>query len=194
MFAALSVAPYRSTLFQSLRFLSKADAHAVMSRKQNRMAAAGDKALSQQAELDVAADDLASNRFVMGDHSLTFVVFADSMRALGNVATAAWRDLADCGAVVAREGAALEAAYFSMIPGNTRRRVRPGVISSRNFCAMAPLHNFPSGDEHGHWGAPIALFRTSGGTPYRFHWHVGDVGNTLVTGETGSGNRCSSDS
>ncbi len=187
MFAALSVAPYRSTLFQSFRFLSKADAHAVMSRKQNRMAAAGDKALSQQAELDVAADDLASNRFVMGDHSLSFVVFAGSMRALGNVATAAWRDLADCGAVVAREGAALEAAYFSMIPGNTRLRVRPGVISSRNFCAMAPLHNFPSGAEHGHWGAPVALLRTSGGTPYRFHWHLGDVGNTLVTGETGSG-------
>jgi type IV secretion system protein VirB4 len=187
MFAALCVAPYRSTLFQSFRFLSKADAHAVMNRKQNRMAAAGDKALSQQAELDVAADDLASNRFVMGDHALCLVAFADSMRALGNVATAAWRDLADCGAVVAREGAALEAAYFSMIPGNSRLRVRPGVISSRNFCAMAPLHNFPGGAEHGHWGAPIALFRTSGGTPYRFHWHVGDVGNTLVTGETGSG-------
>jgi type IV secretion system protein VirB4 len=187
MLGALSVAPYRSTVFQSFRFLSKADAHAIMHRKQNRMAAAGDKALSQQAELDVAADDLASNRFVMGDHSLCLVVFADSMRALGDVATAAWRDLADSGAVAAREGAALEAAYFSMVPGNARLRVRPGVVSSRNFCAMAPLHNFPSGPERSHWGEPIALLRTSGGTPYRFHWHVGDVGNTLVTGETGSG-------
>ena len=36
-------------------------------------------------------------------------------------------------------------------------------------------------------GGPIAILRGVAGTPYRFHWHVGDVGNTLITGETGSG-------
>ena len=187
MLGALSAAPYRSTLFQSLRFLAKADAQGVMSRKQNRMAASGDKAVSQAAALDQAADDLASGRFVMGDHALALVTFADGMPALRDVATAAWRDLADSGAVAARETLGLEAAYFSLVPGNARLRVRPGVISSRNFAALAPLHGFPEGPESGHWGPPIALFRTAGGTPYRFHWHVGDVGNTLVTGETGSG-------
>lgn len=187
MLGALLAAPYRLTLFQSFRFIGKADAHGVMSRKQNRMVASGDKAVSQIAALDQAADDLASSRFAMGDHSLTLLVFADSMPALRDVATAAWRDLADSGAVAARETLGLEAAFFSMVPGNNRLRVRPGVISSRNFAAMAPLHNFPDGPERGHWGAPIALFRTAGGTPYRFHWHVADVGNTLVTGETGSG-------
>jgi type IV secretion system protein VirB4 len=50
------------------------------------------------------------------------------------------------------------------------------------------LYNWPSGSARGHWpGPPIAIFRTLAGTPYRFHWQVGDVGNTLVTGVTGSG-------
>ncbi len=61
-------------------------------------------------------------------------------------------------------------------------------MKSSNFVAFAPLYNWPAGEERGHWpGPPIAIFRTLAGTPYRFHWQVGDVGNTLVTGATGSG-------
>jgi type IV secretion system protein VirB4 len=33
----------------------------------------------------------------------------------------------------------------------------------------------------------VALFRTTGGTPYLFHFHVGDVGNVAMFGPTGSG-------
>jgi type IV secretion system protein VirB4 len=187
MFAAMSVAPYRCTLFQSFRFLAKATADTIMNRKQNFMIGAGDKAFEQIEELRVAGNDLMSNKFVMGGHTLSVIAFADTMRNLTSVATAAWRDLADSGVVVAREGPALEAAWLSLISGNTRFWPRPGYLSSRNFAAMAPLHNFPQGPRRGHWGGPIAIFRGVAGTPYFFHWHVGDVGNTLITGETGSG-------
>lgn len=187
MFAALSVAQYRCTLFQSFRFLSKATADTIMNRKQNFMEGAGDKAFEQVEDLRLAANDLISNKFVMGGHSLSLIAFADSMRSLTGVATAAWRDLADSGVVVAREGPALEAAFLSLLPGNDKFWPRPGYLSSRNFAAMAPLHNFPQGPARGHWGKPIAIFRGLAGTPYRFHWHVADVGNTLITGETGSG-------
>lgn len=189
MFAAMSTAPYRCTLFQSFRFLSKATADTIMNRKQNFMTGAGDKAFEQMEELRQAGNDLMSNKFVMGDHSLSVIAFADSMKHLTNVATAAWRDLADSGVVVAREGAALEAALFSMVPGNDRLRPRPGYISSRNFCAMAPLHNFPKGRAKSNWGGPVAILRGAGGTPYLFCWQAGDDrnGNTLVTGESGSG-------
>lgn len=187
MFAALSVAEYRNTVFQSFRYLSKASADTVMNRKQNFMTGAGDKAFEQIAELQVAGNDLMANKFILGSHTLSVIAFADSMRALTGVATAAWRDLADSGVVVAREGPALEAALLSFVPGNHRFWPRPGYLSSRNFAAMAPLHNFPQGPRRGHWGRPIAIFRGIAGTPYFFHWHVADVGNTLITGETGSG-------
>lgn len=189
MFAALSVASYRCTLFQSFRFLSKATADSVMNRKQNFMVGAGDKAFEQMDELRQAGNDLMANKWVLGDHSLSVIAFADSMKHLTNVATAAWRDMADSGVVVAREGAALEAALFSMMPGNDRLRPRPGYISSRNFAAMAPLHNFPQGPARSTWGSPIAILRGAAGVPYRFSWQPeGDTnGNTLVTGESGSG-------
>ena len=122
-----------------------------MTRKQNFMSGAGDKAFEQIEDLRQAANDLLSNKFVLGHHSLSVIVFADSVKALTQVTTAAWRDIADSGVNVAREGAALEAALLSLIPGNDRLRPRPGYISSRNFAAMAPLHNFPQGQARGHW-------------------------------------------
>ena len=163
-----------------------------MTRKQNQMTVAGDKAASQTAALAEAADLLQGNAFVMGDHHLTLVVFADSLPALSDVAAQARRDLAESGAVVAREDLALEAAYWAQLPGNMRLRTRPGAISSRNFAAMASLHNYPAGASQGHWGAPLTVFRTTGGTPYRFHLHaptgtVTDLGNIFVAGPAGSG-------
>ncbi|MBP2300910.1 VirB4 family type IV secretion/conjugal transfer ATPase [Azospirillum picis] len=192
MFDGVLAAPYRCVLTQSFGFLNKQAAQAVLTRKQNQMLTAQDKAASQTAALSEAADLLASNAFVMGDHHLSLVTFADSLEALGEVAARARRDLADSGAVVAREDLALEAAYWAQLPGNMRLRPRPGAVSSRNLAAMASLHNYPTGAAGGHWGEPLTLFRTTGGTAYRFHLHaptetVTDLGNVFVAGPAGSG-------
>ena len=186
-FDLLLKAPYFFSLSQSFGFLSKSDAHGVMTRKQNQMVAASDKAHSQVTGLVEAADRLASNDFVMGSHHLVLTVFADSIPALAAVVAQARSDLADSGAVVAREDLGLEAAFWSQLPGNARLRTRPGVISSRNWSGMAPLHGYPGGMARGHWGAPVALFRTTGGTLYLLHFHVGDIGNIVMFGPTGSG-------
>jgi type IV secretion system protein VirB4 len=186
-FDLLLKAPYFFSLTQSFAFLSKPDAHGVMTRKQNQMVAASDKAHSQVEGLVEAADRLASNDFVMGSHHLTLAVFADSIPALARVVAKARSDLADSGAVIVREDLGLEAAFWSLLVGNARLRTRPGVISSRNWAGMAPLHGYPGGEVRGYWGAPVALFRTTGGTLYLFHFHVGDIGNIAMFGPTGSG-------
>ena len=192
MFDTVLGAPYRCVLTQSFGFLGKQDAQGIMTRKQNQMVTAQDKAASQTEALTEAADMLASNAFVMGDHHLTLMTFADSLDKLRLVASSARRDLAESGAVIVREDLALEAAYWAQLPGNMRLRTRPGAISSRNFAAMASLHNYPLGTQTGHWGAPLTLFRSTGGTAYRFHLHaptetVRDLGNVFVAGPTGSG-------
>ena len=192
MFDAVLTAPYRCVLTQTFGFLGKQAAQSIMSRKQNQMATARDKASSQADELTHAADMLASNVFVMGDHHLSLVTFADTLEALSVVAARARRDLAESGAVIVREDLALEAVYWAQLPGNMKLRTRPGAISSRNFAAMASLHNYPSGTALGHWGAPLTVFRSTGGTPYMFHLHaptgtVTDLGNVFVAGPAGSG-------
>ena len=151
------------------------------------MVATGDKAHSQIDGLAEAADQLASNVFVMGSHHLALTVFADTVPALDRVVAQARSDLADSGAVVAREDLGLEAAFWSHLPGNARLRVRAGVVSSCNWAGMCPLHGYPQGQPRGYWGDPVALFRTTGGTPYLFHFHVADIGNIAMFGPTGSG-------
>jgi type IV secretion system protein VirB4 len=187
MYAQLLAASYLSTTCQSFRFVPTNTAQDIMRRKRSRMLLAEDPAEAQADALRVAANGLGSADYVLGDYSFSLLTFAANQKALTDVATAAWADLADSGMVVSREMLGLEAAFFSMVPGNARLRPRPGYITSANFAAMAPLHAYPIGPERGHWGAPIAIFRSRAGTPIRFHLHVDDVGNVLVTGETGSG-------
>jgi type IV secretion system protein VirB4 len=192
MMDAILAAPYHCVLTQSFGFMSKQVAQNIMTRKQNQMVAARDKAASQTEALTEAADLLASNAFVMGDHHLSLTTFGTSLDKLRQVAARARRDLAESGAVVVREDMALEAAYWAQLPGNMKLRSRPGAVNSSNFAAMSAFHNYPPGAERGHWGKPLTVFRTTGGTAYRFHIHaptetVKDLGNIFIAGPSGSG-------
>jgi type IV secretion system protein VirB4 len=173
---------------QSFTFLSKTAARAVMERKQNQMLSARDRAASQIAGLGDALDDLMSNRFAMGDHQASVLVYGDDPRQLADNLSSARALLADSGLVTAREDLALEAAFWAQFPGNFSRRVRPAAITSRNFAALASFHTHPAGRaEANHWGPAVALLRTSAGSPFHFNFHVGDLGHTFICGPSGSG-------
>jgi type IV secretion system protein VirB4 len=181
-------APFPFVASQSFAFLSKAAARAVLERKQNQMVSARDRAVSQVAGLADALDDLTSNRFVMGDHQASVLVYGDTPAALAETLSQARAKLADAGLVVAREDLALEAAFWAQFPGNFALRARPAAISSRNFAAFAPLHTHPTGQPSGNlWGQAVAVLRTGAGSPYHFNFHVGDLGNTFICGPSGSG-------
>lgn len=192
MFYGLSVAPYRNTIAQSFRFLSNAKGMSLLSRKQNFMKIGGDKASSQVGDLELAQGELMGRKWVLGDHSLTLLCFAESEDAMVDVGTETWNDLAACGLVATRLSKALQAGFLSTIFGGGFWRPRPGFVKSSNFVAYSPFYNWPTGDEGSFWpGGPIATFRTKGGTPYYFSYHpphsTDGNGNTLMTGRSGSG-------
>ena len=210
MFNRLLSAPLSFVLTQSFSFLTKGTGQALLQRQFNRMANAGDFAVSQAAELKHALDALTSNEFVMGDHhfSLQITTVVDTatggrvshrLKPLNDGLALARSLLADTGMVVAREDLALEAAFWAQLPGNFPLRPRKAPITSRNFAAMAPFHNFPLGRETGnHWGDALALLITSARSPYYFSLHASDptdpeggsrkdTGHTLICGPTGSG-------
>jgi type IV secretion system protein VirB4 len=175
------------------------------------MANAGDFAVSQAAELKDALDALTSNEFVMGDHHCSLQVMADlpseaaespnsiRLKPLNDNTAAARTLLADTGMLVAREDLALEAAFWAQLPGYFAMRTRKAPITSRNFAAMSPFHNFPLGRRQGnHWGDALSMFVSSAGSPYYFSLHASDptdpdggsrkdTGHTLICGPTGSG-------
>ena len=211
MYNRLLAAPFGFVLTQSFTFLTKAAGQSLLQRQINRMANAGDFALSQAEELTDALDSLTSNEFVMGDHHFSLQVLADAAEPSTNAALGmrlkplndhialARSLLADTGMLVAREDLALEAAFWAQLPGNFPVRPRKAPITSRNFAAMAPFHNYPIGRASGnHWGDALCMFVTSARSPYYFSLHASDpgdpdggsrkdTGHTLICGPTGSG-------
>ncbi len=211
MYNRLLSAPFAFVLTQSFSFLTKAAGQALLQRQFNRMANAGDFAVSQASELQDALDALTSNEFVMGDHHFSLQVLADvtdpradatgggRLKTLNDHIALARSLLADTGMLVAREDLALEAAFWAQLPGNFPVRPRKAPITSRNFAAMAPFHNYPTGRATGnHWGDALSLFVTSARSPYYFSLHASDpmdpdggsrkdTGHTLICGPTGSG-------
>lgn len=207
MYDALLSAPFPFVLTQSFTFITKASAQGLLQRQSARMSNAGDFAVSQTEELVSALDALTANEFVMGDHHFTLQVLAEEGTGAGDNPIKRLNDhvalartlLADSGMTVAREDLALEAAYWAQLPGNFAYRPRRAPITSRNFAAMANLHNFPLGRAHGnHWGEALALLISSARSPYHFSLHASDptavdggsrkdTGHTLICGPTGSG-------
>jgi type IV secretion system protein VirB4 len=209
MYNRLLAAPFAFVATQSFSFLAKSSGQALLQRQFNRMLNAGDFALTQAAELEDALDALTSNEFVMGDHHFSLQVVADAsegaadrggrLKALNDAIALARSYLADTGMLVAREDLALEAAFWAQLPGNFPFRPRKAPITSRNFAAMAPFHNYPVGRAHGnHWGEALSMFITSASSPYYFSLHASDpadpdggsrkdTGHTLICGPTGSG-------
>ena len=211
MYDRLLSAPFAFVLTQSFTFLTKAAGQSLLQRQFNRMANAGDFAFSQASELKDALDSLTSNEFVMGDHHFSFQVLAEvtetrvgdagggRLKKLNDAIALARGLLADTGMLVAREDLALEASFWAQLPGNFPVRPRKAPITSRNFAAMAPFHNYPSGRATGnHWGDALSLFATSARSPYYFSLHASDpkdadggsrkdTGHTLICGPTGSG-------
>lgn len=192
-------APFSLVLTQSFSFLTKGTAQGLLQRQAHRMENAGDFAISQAAELKDALDALTSNEFVMGDHHFSLQILADTPKVLNDHLALARSLLADTGMTVAREDLALEAAFWAQLPGNFALRPRKAPITSRNFAAMVPFHNYPTGRATGnHWGPALTLLITSARSPYYFSLHASDptdpeggsrkdTGHTLICGPTGSG-------
>lgn len=211
MYNVLLSAPFEFVLTQSFAFLTKAAGQGLLQRQYNQMANAGDFAVSQAEQLKDALDDLTSNDFVMGDHHFTLQVLTalvdrqtkysneQRLKVLNDDVALARAILADTGMTTAREDLALEAAFWAQLPACFPLRPRKAPITSRNYCAMAPLHNFPAGRATGnHWGDALALLVTSARSPYYFSLHASDphdpdggsrkdTGHTFICGPTGSG-------
>jgi len=211
MYNVLLSAPFEFVLTQSFAFLTKAAGQGLLQRQYNQMANAGDFAVSQAEQLKDALDDLTSNDFVMGDHHFTLQVLTplvdrkggnsneQRLKSLNDDVALARAILADTGMTTAREDLALEAAFWAQLPACFPMRPRKAPITSRNFCAMAPMHNFPAGRPTGnHWGDALALLVTSARSPYYFSLHASDphdpdggsrkdTGHTFICGPTGSG-------
>lgn len=194
MLDSLLTLPMEFVLTQSFTFSNKQKALENIVLHRDRLVATGDLSQSQVDELSEALDDLTANKIVAGEHHLVLTPSASSMSQLEDNLTLAKSRLGDAGLITAREDDALEASYWSQLPGNFSYRPRPATITSKNFSAFSPFHNFPTGQiDNNHWGDALILLRSTSGTPYYLNFHNKKSsegyppGNGVAIGPTGTG-------
>ncbi len=166
-------------------------------KRQIRMMRAGDDAaISLQNDLVQAADDLASERLIFGDHHMSVATFAESEQKLDSIAAEIRNIAASVGVKLMMETYSARASYFAQAPGNASYRARRATITNLNFADMAALHRTPLGKpgDRTPWGTPITMFPTPERSAYRFSFHEKGSpeaeppsGHTIILGRSGSG-------
>lgn len=192
--------PFPLVISQSMTFINKHSASALMERQKNKLIASGDVAVSQIHEIADAQDDLISNRFVSGDHHLSITLRSEDGKKLKTAVTTTGAILSDTGMKWAMEEASVAASYYAQLPAQFKLRPRLSHINSRNFAGFSAFHNFPTGRmNNNQWGNAVMMFRTTSNSPYFFNFHQSevinskidenhkDLANTLIVGKSGGG-------
>ncbi|MGP9790891.1 VirB4 family type IV secretion/conjugal transfer ATPase [Roseinatronobacter sp. NSM] len=166
-------------------------------KRQIRMMRAGDDAaISLQNDLVQAADDLASERLIFGDHHMSVATFAESEQKLDSIAAEIRNIAASVGVKLMMETYSARASYFAQSPGNASYRARRATITNLNFADMAALHRTQLGKSRARtpWDTPITMFPTPERSAYRFSFHEKGSpaseptsGHTIILGRSGSG-------
>ncbi len=165
-------------------------------RARRMMVSMHDAGVSQQEELEQAADDLVTGKLIFGEHHMTAAIYSHSEDIIEK-AVADIRQIAQgAGVKIISEAFASRSHYFAQWPGNASFRARIATITNRNFAGMASLHRTPlgrRGDELP-WQTPVTVFPTPERTGYQFSFHPKGApdqeppaGHTLMLGPSGGG-------
>ncbi len=198
LLSSLADLPIEYVQSQSFSPLGRQQALRTLDRAKSRLWAAGDRAVSQIAELDQAMDALSGGGLVFGEYHYSLAVRAANRQALETVLADARAELTRNGLVSVRETHGALPAYLAQFPGNWRYRPRVAVISSQNASALTAPHGEYLGKSEGNpWGPAVCAFRTRQGQLHHFSFHpsepgrssIGELvlGNTLIIGKSGVG-------
>lgn len=180
--------PFEFVITQSFLFTNRQSAINKMQLQQNRMIQAGDKAISQIAEISEALDRAMSGEIAFGTHHLSVMCVADNIKDLKAFLSITSVELTNTGGVGVQEKVNMEPAFWAQLPGNFDFIVRSSVINTMNLAAFNSCHNYPIGKPRGnHWGDAVTVLDTTSSTPYFFNFHLRDVGHTTIIGPTGAG-------
>jgi type IV secretion system protein VirB4 len=180
--------PFEMTLTESFAFVDRQIGVEKVDLAVRRMRASDEDTQTLKMGLTQAKDELISGQMALGDHHLSLLVRAPSLKALEPAIAMGLSAMADLGAVAVREDINLEPAFWAQFPGNEAYIARKGLISTQAYASFASLHSFPIGQAEGnHWGQAVTVFETTSATPYFFNFHKADLGNTIVIGPSGSG-------
>ena len=145
---------------------------------------------SQAALIDLTVDDLN-----YGYHSMTLLINESDADALIQTKNSLSEILTNSGYGLVLEVIYQLGAFISTLPGSTDINIRSKLISSRNLSDMTITRSISLSKNENTYLSSIrntmtpclCLFETKSGVPFRFNFHVDDVGHFMIIGPTGGG-------
>lgn len=185
-------------LTQHFNFMSVFEGKKFLERQRNQLKAAEDGAQTQIAQMDQAIDDLISGHFGFGEYSATLLIFGDTSEQLNRNVAAVNATIKDTGILPAPVSTAIDAGFFSQLPGNWKYRPRVAGITTRNYMGLSSLHNYDIGKRDDNpWGQAVTLLKSPSLQPFYFNFHYSKdeedatdkkvLGNTRIIGQSGAG-------
>lgn len=155
----------------------------------------------QQSETDVdpamiensndsaeALSELGTGAVAYGYYTMTMTLFADTEKDADNAASHVLSMINRLGFTGYIETDNAIEAWRGSLPGCPRCNIRRPLVSSLNFCHLAPVTAMWSGDKRNkHLKGPVLLYSDSYNSEFRLSLHVGALAHTLITGPSGSG-------
>ncbi|HDR9474420.1 VirB4 family type IV secretion/conjugal transfer ATPase [Burkholderia multivorans] len=163
-------------LSQSLTFLPFNKADKFLDKQISNFSSTDEAASAiQLKQLRDARSNLAAGKFGMGEHEFILTLYGDSIKEVNEAIGMAVAALEEKSLIAIRKRRGkLITQYFGMLPGNfLTDRLDAMPVSTDNFAAFFPMHNFMTGRAEGtQWGMPITVLKTTSGAPYFFNFHV----------------------
>ena len=144
-----------------------------------------EKAEQVAEEMEAVRGDIVSE----GYYTCTVIVKDESLTLLEEKLKAIKKIFINKGMTVIEETVNIIEAWFGSMPGNIYNNLRTPIVNSLTFSHLIPSSSIWAGEKYNKHldGPPLLYTQTDGSTPFRLNLHVGDVGHTLILGQTGGG-------
>jgi len=182
--------PFELIVSNSFVFFTRDYATKKVQLQQTYLEQSEDLSASQQEDLVDALDELTAGEISFGESSLLVQTFANSNDELAIQLRDIESTLDSAGFVSVADDIAIEPNYFSTLPGNWRFRTRKWEgLTSKNYAAISSFHGPAVSGSNNYWNPqqPTATFLTTLGTHFPFNFHLDDLGNTVIVGQSGGG-------
>lgn len=193
--------PFPFVLCLSFTFIGTTETIRMINQTLNKMESAGDEAVDQMIDMADGKGAVMSSEAYFGElHGAIAVYGKNETQCEDRAGTARTMLSGSCATGFLPATISAPETFFSMFPGNVKRRPRPMPKTTRNLFGLFSMNTYSSGKQFGNPlgdGSAVIPLQTSVGGVYHFNFHYslpgkdsrGDKrpGHALIQGATGVG-------
>ena len=193
--------PFPFVMCLSFTFINTSDSIRLINQSLNKMESAGDEAVEQMDDMSLGKGAIMSGQVYFGElHGALAVYGKTEKQTEDRGATARTTLSGSCATQFVPATISAPETFFSMFPGNVKRRPRPMPKTTRNLLGLFSMNTYSSGKQYGNPlgdGSAVMPLQTTVHGVYHFNFHYSlpeldsrgekRAGHTVILGATGAG-------